>query len=447
LVHLGGDPDFLQDLDLIIMDDLHMLDEAYEMAIMRTMMALSYSTTRIIGLSAALQDAHSLAEWLKITTTGVYTFRPTVRALPLVTTVQPYSIAHSAILLKAMVKPVYAAIKAGLPKSSIVFVPSRMVCKSVANDLVTQSGMALDLNGFLAAPRQELEGNLKRMKDSSLIEPLLHGIGIYHEGMHHKDLALTLSLFAAGIARVLIVPRESCWTLPIQSGSVIVMGAQYLELESSVILGHPPERRLKNYSLVELIRMQGFATKPLGGSVADEGPVGGRFTLMCQSEQSDTYQRFLTDGLPLESKLASVLKMSSDQQVQATLAELLGEEPKRQDLMDLVSWSYLWVRMRQNPNFYDVEDEDLARRYLSRMVDGYFEEFHKRKRRGGGRQAVLDHLAVEGGRGSEPQDRPANAQSGKHQEDEELEDDEPERAIETDQGADGDVEDTATERE
>ena len=400
LVHIGGDPNFLEDLDLVVMDDLHLLDEAYEMVILRILLSISYSTTRLVGLSSSLQDAHSLADWLKISSTGIYTFRPTDRAIPLINHIQPYSIPHSAILLKSMVKPVYAAVKAGLPRSTVIFVPSRMVCKTVANDLVTQSGMMLDINGFLAAPRQDLEPNVKRMRDSTLIEPLLHGIGIYHEGMHYQDLTITLSLFAAEIVRVLIVPRESCWTLPVHAGNVIVMGAQYLELETSLISGQPPERRLRNYTLNELIRMQGFASWPsISGSLVDtstsEG--GNRFTLMCQSEQKDTYQRFLDEGLPLESRLSSVLSHTADRQIQATLSEMLGEEPKKQDLMDLVAWSYLWIRMRRNPNYYDILHEDLARRSLSRMIDAYFDEVYKKKKRAAGRQGLIDNLPTVGG--------------------------------------------------
>lgn len=406
LVHLGGDPDLLHDLDLIIMDDLHLLDEAYEMIILRILLLISYSTTRVVGLSSSLQDAHSLADWLQIPSTGTYTFRPTDRAMPLINHIQPYSIPHSAILLKTMVKPVYAAVKAGLPRTTVIFVPSRLVCKTVANDLVTQSGMMLDINGFLAAPRQDIERNVQKMKDSTLVEPLLHGIGIYHEGMHYQDLTITLSLFAAEVVRVLIVPRESCWTLPVHAGNVIVMGAQYLELETSLIPGEPPERRLRNYTLNELIRMQGFASWPTfsgslavtsngNGSSTTEG--GARFTLMCQSEQKDTYQRFLDEGLPLESRLPSLLLHTADRQLQATLSEMLGDEPKRQDLMDLVAWSYLWIRMRRNPNYYDILDEDLARRSLSRMVDGYFDEVYKRRKRAQGRKGLIDHLPVVGG--------------------------------------------------
>ena len=415
LVHLGGDPEFLHDLDLIIMDDMHLLDEAYEMVVLRILLAISYSTTRLIALSAALQDAHSLADWLQIPSTGIYTFRPTDRAIPLINHIQPYSIAHSAVLLKTMVKPVYAAIKSGLPQSTIVFVASRPVCKSVANDLVTQSGMALDINGFLAAPRQDLERDLKRMKDPDLVEPLLHGIGVFHEGMHYQDLKITLSLFFREIVRVLIVPRESCWTLPVQAGNVIIMGAQYLEIEPSLIPGQPPERRTRNYSLNELIRMQGFAGRPpLPGSVSagasTGGTIGGKFTLMCQSEQKDTYQRFLDQGLPLESKLPSILlhnnAQSDHRQLQSTLTELLGPEPRRQDLMDLVAWSYLWIRMRRNPNYYDVGDEDLARRGLSRMVDGWFDEFYKKKKKVAGRQSVLDNLGVVGAGGESSGGRP-----------------------------------------
>lgn len=407
LVHLGGDPDFMSDIDLIILEDLHLLDAAYELAILRVLIAIRFSTTRLVALSTSLQDVHSLGGWLKIQPTGIYSFKPTDRAIPLITTVQSFTISHGPILLKAMVKPVYAAIKSGLPHSTIVFVPSQTLCREVANNLVTQSGMALDLNGFLAAPRQDLEGDVQNMANQALVEPLLHGIGVYHEGMNHRDMGLILSLFAAGILRVLIVPREGCWTLPVRASNVIVMGAQYLQVGRYSPTGLSSEKKLTNYSMIELVKMQSFANLTLSNDALSQSssPGGGRFLLMCQAEQKDAYMRFLEEGLPLESRLGSLLRIQADREVQDTLTELLGQDPKRQDLMDLVSWSYLWVRMSANPVYYDVEvaDEALVGRTLSRMVDGYFAEFYRRQRgakggEGGGarKRHIEGNIAFEG---------------------------------------------------
>jgi hypothetical protein len=39
----------------------------------------------------------------------------------------------------------------------------------------------------------------------------------------------------------------------------------------------------------------------------------------------------------------------------------------------------------------------LARRSLSRMVDGYFDEVYKRRKRAQGRKGLIDHLPVVGG--------------------------------------------------
>lgn len=364
-----------------------MLDAAYELAIIQIMLASKYSTARIVALSASLHDAYSLADWLRIPDEGIYTFKATDRALPLTTSVQPYSISNSAILLKSMVKPVYASIKTSLPGPTIVFVPSSGACKTVAADLITQSGMEIDLNGFLGTPRETLEGGL-RMKNPALLEPLLHGIGIYHDGLHSRDMSTVLQLFAAEAIRVLIVSRESCWTLPtyLTASNVVVMGAQYLELDTSKP-GGVPERRTKNYTVLELTRMQGFATRPSHPNSTVSASGSRRFTVMCQAEQKDTYNRFLNEGLPLESAFKPVLSMQSDLVVSVALQELLGDEPKRQDLVDLLGWSYFWVRLRNNPNYYDMNGDVESGRSLSRAVDGYFEEYYKRRRAAGGPDA------------------------------------------------------------
>jgi antiviral helicase SLH1 len=53
-------------------------------------------------------------------------------------------------------------------------------------------------------------------------------------------------------------------------------------------------RQLRNYTLEELVHMQGRAVR--------HGEMG-HFHLFCQAEDKDTYMRFLEGGLPLESQL------------------------------------------------------------------------------------------------------------------------------------------------
>jgi antiviral helicase SLH1 len=235
----------------------------------------------------------------------------------------------------------------------------------------------MDLSGFLKVPRADVEPLLQRIRDQDLYEPLLHGIGYITANMAPSDMALVLELFASGIVRALIAPREACWSLPVRGETVIVMGAQYIEMNDG-------ERRVVNYSRTELVKMQSFAVTsalPLGSSSQ-----GSRMFVLCQGEQKDTISRALNRGLPLESNLPALLQKKSSQSTQLALDRMLKSRPpppkpqlhrprapdlRKRDMMDLLSWSYLALRVKSNPTYYDIHpghDEE----GVSRLVDEWF---------------------------------------------------------------------------
>jgi antiviral helicase SLH1 len=382
--------DFFANLSLVVFDDLHLLDPEYEMLILRVMECSQRANTRIIGCASSLYDGHDLAEWLRVPEECRFLFRPTDRSTALTTIVQPFSIPNSPTLMKSMVKPVYAAIKANLDDGAIVFVPSRALCRSVAMDLITRSGMEMDLNGFLPQSGLDIEPLVSRLQDKQLIEPLLHGIGMWWEGMRSSDSIFVLRLFAAGVLRALIVPRESCWKLKAQAGTVIVMGAQYVEVQPLINQQRVSDRKTRNYNLQELVKMQGFAAQPrLETAETRNKPDGatGRFYLMCQSEQQEIYLKFLNEGLPLESSLVGTLMRKTQFQSIAALQDMLDDiaswtrdvlhksrQPTRQDFMDILSWSFLARRIHSNPVYYGtalgLEDER-----LSRLVDDFLASY------------------------------------------------------------------------
>lgn len=363
-------------LSLAVFEDLHLLDEEYELAAARVLAIAKPNRARLVGLTCSLNDPTDLATWLGVEDDSRFHFVPTDRGHPIITSIRPFSLPHSATLMKVMVKPTYDILKS-CQAGAIVFVPSRAACRAVAADLVTQSGNAMDLDGFLKAPRADVEPLLQRVRDEELYEPLLHGIGYITANMAPSDMSLVLELFAAGIVRALIAPREACWSLPVRSETVIVMSAQYVEM-------HDGERRIVNYSRTELVKMQSFAITsalPLGASSQ-----GSRMFVLCQNEQRETISRALNRGLPLESNLPAVLQRQSLPSAHGALERMLKTRPpppkpqlhrprttdlRKRDMMDLLSWTYLALRVRSNPTYYNLypghEEEG-----VSRLVDEFY---------------------------------------------------------------------------
>jgi antiviral helicase SLH1 len=255
--------------------------------------------------------------------------------------------------------------------------------------------MEMDLNGFLPQTGFELEPFVSQLREKQLVEPLLHGIGMWWEGLPYKDSIFVLQLFAAGVLRALIVPRESCWTLKAQAGAVIVMGAQYVEVRPFKPSERIPDKKIRNYTLQELVKMQAFAARPRPETAATRNHVGdatGRFYLLCQSEQQEIYLKFLNEGLPLESSLVGTLQRKAQVSSIAALHDMLDDvatwtehvlhkprQPTRQDFMDILSWSFLAKRIRSNPIYYDAA-LGLESERLSRLVDGFLVSYFEMKK-------------------------------------------------------------------
>jgi antiviral helicase SLH1 len=362
-------------LSLVVLEDLHLLDDAYELSIARILSIAKPARTRIVGLTSSLNDPSDLATWLNVDDSSRYCFTPRDRGNPLIVSLKTYTIPHSATLLKAMVKPAYDILKSSTGPS-IIFVPSKAACRSVVSDLVTQSGTEMDMNGFLTASREEVEPLLQRLRDVELFEPILHGIGYILPGTPPSDLSLVLELFASGVLKALIVPREACWTLPLRAENVIIMSAQYTHTTP------PPssERIVLNYSRTELVRMQGFAV----GSAHQSA--GGRMFVMCQAEQGVGISRILNDGLPLESTLPKLLRREADTKTEEALGRMLKvrappprpqrDRPRRvdlrkRDMVDLLGWTYYAKRAVTNPSYYDLY-EGMQAEAVSRLVDEWF---------------------------------------------------------------------------
>ena len=352
----------LKRLQLVVCESLELLDPEYELSVSLLLHATQFQQTRFVGLTASLADASGLAGWLRVPSLALTCFRPKDREQDLATSVQTFTIPHSAALFKAMARPTHAAISSSGGELALVFVPSQAQCKMVASDLITQCAMDLKMQGYLPVQMSpvDIEPYTARLQDKSLADLVLHGIGIYHHGMTRPDRALMLELCAEGIVCALVVSRDALWSIPIRAGVVVAMGTQYVKKEGERKKdGVVHDRQIGNYALSELVHMQGRAVR--------QGR-DGSFYLLCQDEGHATLERFLDEGLPLESSLhESPLLAEWLRSQRASKTKSLADNDK-QATMDLLSWTYLSWRMERNPMYYDAIADELATS-LSQLVD------------------------------------------------------------------------------
>lgn len=353
LVNHNGHIPSLSGLKLILCENLELLDSAYEFGLSLLLHHTQKYPVRFIGLSSSLNDPADLAAWLNVDPLALHSFVPSDRDQSLNVHTQTFTIPQSAALFKAMAKPAHSAIRSSHNISSIVFVPSRGQCRPVARDLTTQAALESGTTrGYLLddIPQYRLEQVLDRLEDRELVDFVSRGVGFFHEGIARSDRIAMLQLYAEGLLRVLVVPRDACWSLPVRAACVVVMGTQYVH----VVPGED-ERKVQEYSLAEVVRMQGRAV--LHGTAS-------HFHLFCQAESKDTYMRFLNHGLPLESQLLEtdhLRRWYTDRRKDKSIAT-------KQHAVDFLSFTFLAQRLLSNPTYYDGTSTSRDE-LLSHLVD------------------------------------------------------------------------------
>ena len=76
-----------------------------------------------------------------------------------------------------------------------------------------------------------------------------------------------------------------------------------------------------------------------------------------QSSKKEFYKKFLQDPLPVESHLDHVMHDHFNAEIVSTLIS------NKQDAVDYLTWTYLYRRMTQNPNYYNLQGT--SHRHLS----------------------------------------------------------------------------------
>jgi pre-mRNA-splicing helicase BRR2 len=78
---------------------------------------------------------------------------------------------------------------------------------------------------------------------------------------------------------------------------------------------------------------------------------------MCQSSKKDVFKKFLFEPLPIESHLDHYLHDHFSAEIVTKTVE------NKQDAVDYLTWTLLYRRMTQNPNYYNLQG--VTHRHLS----------------------------------------------------------------------------------
>ncbi|KAL0491623.1 hypothetical protein AKO1_010317 [Acrasis kona] len=326
---------------------------------------------RIVGLCESVSNAQDLGEWIGASTKShtLQHFHPSVRPTPLELRVQGYTQPSHASRTEAMYKPTYLAIRrartqdtnyktiregqshySGQPadRQCIIFVPSRTQCYESAYNLIQQCNAAQDdphlfkCQSIKSSPPFEISS-------PQLRELIPLGIAVLHSNMTPSDESVVKHLYKTGQIQILICTHSQTWSMDQICHSVIIQGTQYYNAK---------EHRYQDYNMTDLLDMIRHAQKP-------STTTSCKCYIMCHQPRKRYYMKFLEEPLPIESHLDHFL-------IDSLNAEIANEIITcTQDAVDYLTWTFLYKRLRLNPNYYNLHatDHQSMSDYLSEMIE------------------------------------------------------------------------------
>jgi len=347
----------VQNVSLFIADELHFLGggegPAFEVIIsrMRFMAAQMNKKIRMVGLSSSVANAREIGEWMGVGPKGLFNFSPKVRPIPLEIYLQSFDINNFSSRLLAMGKPVYNAVaRHGASKPVIVFVPSKRQAQLTAIDLMTFSE-TFGTNNFLGkgVTSDELSKQVESLKEPTLQQVVVTGVGFIHDGMDEDDYNLIAGLYRDEKIRILVCPYNLCWKLRESAQLVLIMGTESYDGR---------ERRHVDHPITDMLQMMGKACRPLKDS-------SGKCVILCHTPKKEYLKKLLYEPLPIESHLDHYLHDHVNSEiVTKTITNM-------QDAVDYVTWTLLYRRLTKNPNYYALQgsSHELLSEHISEMVE------------------------------------------------------------------------------
>lgn len=161
------------------------------------------------------------------------------------------------------------------------------------------------------------------------------------------------------MAQVVVAARALVWALTIQAHLVIIMDTQFYNGKLHAY---------HDYPVTDILQMLGRANRPTEDADA-------KCVLMCQNSKKDFFKKFLYEPLPIESHLDHCLHDHFNAEIVTKTIE------NKQDAVDYLTWTYIYRRMTQNPNYYNLQGVTYRHLsdHLSEMVETTLTELESSK--------------------------------------------------------------------
>ncbi|VDP20099.1 unnamed protein product [Schistosoma margrebowiei] len=367
-----GDANLVKLVKLLIIDEVHLLHEergaVIEALVARTLRQVESSQTmiRLVGLSATLPNYIDVARFLCVNLQrGLFYFDSRFRPVPLAMSFIGIRGSNRKVqdlnMSTICYEKVLEQVKQG--EQVMVFVHSRGDTFRTARALRTSAQQLNHMMYFRNNDSSTIKICLKKIQkssDSTIKDLVPDGFACHHAGMLRVDRTLVEKLFADGHIRVLVCTATLAWGVNLPAHAVIIKGTRVYKAEKSDFV---------NLDILDVLQIFGRAGRP-------QFDTHGQATLITNQESLAHYLRFITNQGPIESNLLTNLHDHLNAEVppeEPFHGISLGTVSNIDEAVTWLSYTYLFIRLRQNPLNYGLttavleRDPDLVE-FLGRVV-------------------------------------------------------------------------------
>jgi replicative superfamily II helicase len=346
---------FVTDVDTVVIDEVHLLDSEARGAVLEVTVSRLRRLTapRIVALSATMPNIEDVADWLDAPEETTFAFGDDYRPVELHAGVRTYTHGENAFADKY--RRLFRALDLAVPHirddgQALVFVSSRQ-------DAVRAAGKARDELAKRDVPvgsrgDYEFHTDAADLGDDQLRKAVVDGVAFHHAGLAKADRDRVEQWFKEGKVRLLFSTSTLAWGVNLPARCVVIRDTKY----------HDPLEGEVDVSPLDILQMLGRAGRPEYDDV-------GYGYVVCDAADADRYERLLSEGTDIESRLATELESHLNAEIaMGTIADL-------EDVMAWLETTFYYVRARSRPDEYDFDGlRDRVRETLESLVDGGFVE-------------------------------------------------------------------------
>eukprot|EP00435_Cladocopium_sp_Y103_P043531 s679_g12.t1 len=343
----GDQRAYTQLVRLVIIDEIHLLHDSrgpvLESIVARTIRQIETTQEhiRLVGLSATLPNYEDVAVFLRVNPEkGLHYFGNHFRPVPLEQTYIGVTDKKAIKRFNTMNEVCYEKLMENAGKNQVlIFVHSRKETVKTAQTLRDLAMQNDTLAKFLqedSASREILQTEAQEMKTPEVQDLLPYGFAVHHAGLPRADRKLVEDLYADRHIQVLVSTATLAWGVNLPAHTVIIKGTQVY---------NPQKGQWDELSPMDMMQMLGRAGRPQYDKT-------GHGIVITQHSELQYYLSLMNQQLPIESQVLSILP----DMVNAEL--VLGTIQTRQDAVNWLGYTYLYVRMMRAPRLYGISPDE-----------------------------------------------------------------------------------------